>query len=60
MTPDQQAEWDYRYAERLAIMCEGGNSTEAQRVIARAEADVWFREVIYDFPDSFTPELFAA
>lgn len=34
-----QAEWRYRYEERLGIMCGDGDPTDEQRGIAMAEAD---------------------
>ena len=34
-----QAEWDYRYNERLGIMCGSDQPTKEQDAIARQEAD---------------------
>lgn len=41
MTPKQQIEWQYRFDERLGILCEGKPPTIMQEVIARTEADAW-------------------
>lgn len=36
-----EAEWKYKFAERLGIMCGDGFFTPQQRRIAIAEADHW-------------------
>lgn len=43
MKPADQQEWNYRYTERLGILCGVADPTENQRVIARMEADRWLR-----------------
>ena len=35
-----EREWDYRYTERLGILCGAAEPTPAQKRIARQEADV--------------------
>lgn len=42
MTQDQQ-EWNYRYSERLGILCGSDTPTENQKVLARTEADRWLK-----------------
>lgn len=44
MTAEQQAEWDYRYQERLGILCADQEPTAEQKAIAKAEADEWVRQ----------------
>jgi hypothetical protein len=39
MTPEEEAEWLYRYTERLGMMCEDKMPLESQMVIAAREAD---------------------
>jgi hypothetical protein len=36
-----QAEWQYRYQERLGIMCEDREPTPEQKAIAYREANEW-------------------
>ncbi len=39
MTPLLQAEWTYRYQERLGILAGPGEPTDEQKQIAAKEAD---------------------
>jgi len=39
--PEEFAEWQYRYHERLGILCGTAIPTLEQEAIARAEADAW-------------------
>lgn len=36
-----QAEWKYRYSERLGMMCEDREPTMEQKAIAFREANEW-------------------
>lgn len=38
-TIELQNEWDYRYTERIGIMCGTEEPTEEQKAIAKKEAD---------------------
>jgi hypothetical protein len=40
-TEEIQAEWHYRYQERLGIMCEDQEPTLEQKAIAYREANEW-------------------
>ena len=44
MTPDEKREWLYLYTERLGILAADAEPTEAQKEIARVQADQWLRE----------------
>jgi len=39
MNADEQTEWNYRFEERLGVLCGPMPPTEAQKRMARAEAD---------------------
>jgi len=39
MTPTKQTEWNYLYQERLGILTQGAQPTEAEIQIAKFEAD---------------------
>ena len=39
--PEIMREWDYRYAERIGILCGLNEPTAKDRDAARAEADAW-------------------
>ena len=43
-TADEQAEWQYRYLERIGMLCGTDNPTAEQNAIAKAEADAWLEE----------------
>lgn len=36
-----QTEWEYRYDERLGILCGSDEPTKEQKLIAFQEADEW-------------------
>jgi hypothetical protein len=38
------AEWRYRYAERIGILCGSGEPTHQQKTLAAAEADAWEKD----------------
>lgn len=44
MTDDERAEWNYRYAERLAILVEDRTPSEEALEIAYQEANQWLME----------------
>lgn len=44
-TEELKAEWNYRYEERLGILCEDLRPTPDQRRIAAQEADQTVREL---------------
>lgn len=50
MTHEEKIEWEYRYWERIGIMCESGEPTEKQKEVARDEANQWF-ERLQDSPE---------
>ena len=44
MTPDEiRAEWEFRYDERIAILCGQNEPTIEQRRLAMNDADEWER-----------------
>ena len=47
-TEEIQAEWQYRYQERLGIMCEDREPTPEQKAIAFKEANEWAMEQVAD------------
>lgn len=52
MTSEElQSEWDYRYQERLGILCGSNEPTDEQRLIAKTEADRAAEEL------RFTPSI---
>lgn len=53
MTAEQQKEWEYRYQERLGILCEDREPTEEQKRIAKEEADAWLACDSLKFRKSF-------
>jgi hypothetical protein len=56
-----KAEWEYRYAERLGILCGDRQETYQQHLLAKAEADAAIAELrkeqSYDRPMAQT-EIF--
>jgi hypothetical protein len=44
MTPDEFAEWQYRYQERIGMLCENRNPTAEQNAMAKQDADDWLEE----------------
>jgi hypothetical protein len=40
-----KAEWEYRYAERLGILCGDRQETYQQHLLAKAEADAAIAEL---------------
>ena len=42
--PEVMREWDYRYAERLGMLCGAQEPTPAQRRITREAANEWIRD----------------
>jgi len=46
MTPtEQQAEWHYRYQERLSLLCGTADPTPEEKALAWAEADKAIKEL---------------
>lgn len=44
MNAEQQEEWDYRYQERLGMLCGADRPTLAQRETATTEANQWLKD----------------
>ena len=45
MTAEEQAEWDYRWHERLGILCGANMPTDEENRIAMEEADETIRQL---------------
>lgn len=46
-------EWQYRYEERLAILCGKDEPTESQIVLAKQDADATINALLSELPFGF-------